>query len=53
MATFFSEDIESTREAITTNIKRAHSDYQRLTRAFFMPELVSLEEALSLIKKPR
>ena len=53
VATLFAEDEEATREAISSHVDKAHSDYQRLTRCFFMPEIISMEEAISLIKKPR
>jgi hypothetical protein len=51
--TLFTEDIEAAREAIENNARRAHQDMQRLMRMFLMPELVNLEEALPLVKKPR
>jgi hypothetical protein len=51
--TLFTEDIDAASEAIMGNARRAHQDMQRLMRMFLMPELVSLEEALPLIKKPR
>jgi hypothetical protein len=49
----FSEDAVSTLENIRKNIQKAHHDYQRAAKSFMMPELVDLEEALQLIKKPR
>ena len=51
--TFFSEDPGTAKEAISTNIQRAHKDYQRLSKAFFMPETVEQAEALQIVKKPR
>jgi hypothetical protein len=51
--TLFSEDIEATKEAISENLVRAHSDLQRLMKMFIMPETVDMEEALALVKKPR
>jgi hypothetical protein len=34
-------------------VQKAHHDYQRAVKAFMMPELVDLEEAKQLLKKPR
>jgi hypothetical protein len=51
--TIFSEDIEATREALKGNPQKAHQDLQRAMKSFFMPEIVGLEEALQLIKRPR
>jgi hypothetical protein len=51
--TIFSEDILATQEALASNYQRAHQDLQRAMKAFYMPELIGLDEALALVKKPR
>jgi hypothetical protein len=51
--TLFAEDKEGALEGLTRNVTRAHADIQKLARVFFMPEVVDLDEALSIIKKPR
>jgi hypothetical protein len=51
--TFFTDDIEAAREAVRDNVKRTHQDLQRLMKMFVMPETVSLEEAIAIVKKPR
>ena len=51
--TYFSEDPVAAKEAIATNIPRSHKDYQRLTKAFFMPETIGQAEALQIVRKPR
>jgi hypothetical protein len=51
--TLFSEEPEAAVGALNDNPHRAHADLQRLARLFFQPELISLEDAGPLIKKPR
>jgi hypothetical protein len=51
--TFFSEEPEASLEALKENTHRVHADLQRLARIFFQPETISLEDAYSIIKKPR
>jgi len=51
--TFFTEDQEAAKEAMTTNPARTHKDYQRIIKAFFMPELVQPGEAVQIVRKPR
>jgi hypothetical protein len=34
-------------------VVRAHTDLQRMAKCFFMPELLKMEEALAVLKKPR
>jgi len=51
--TFFSEDPVATTDALKTNTVKAHSDYQRIAKAFFMPEVLLAEEAIAMVKKPR
>jgi hypothetical protein len=51
--TFFTDEIEAAKEAMMDNPRRLHQDLQRLMKMFIMPETVSLEEALAIIKKPR
>ena len=51
--TLFGEDIIASKSAISANPERAFSDFQRLVRAFFMPETLQPEEAPNFVKKPR
>ena len=51
--TCFGEDPGTSIAAISANSERAFADYQRLVRAFFMPETIQPEDATSLVKKPR
>ena len=51
--TLFAEDVEAAMEAVTSNPAKAHADLQKMAKVFFMPETANLEEAVSLIKKPR
>jgi hypothetical protein len=51
--TLFAEDKEGAMEGLIRNVARAHADIQKLARVFFMPEVVDLDEALAIIKKPR
>jgi hypothetical protein len=37
----------------TQNASRAHFDFARLARVFFVPEHVNMEQAVELVKKPR
>jgi hypothetical protein len=39
--------------ALASNIKKIHRDYQRIAKCLFMPEDITLDEALALVKKPR
>jgi hypothetical protein len=49
----FSEDPEATAEALMANPVTAHKDLQRAAKTFFMPETLDLDEAFSMLKKPR
>jgi hypothetical protein len=49
----FSEEAEASLEALKSSPLRAHQDIQRALKVFLMPELVELEEAMALVKKPR
>jgi hypothetical protein len=49
----FSEDPESSVAALEANPDKAHKDYSKVARSFFMPEYVKLKEALAVVKKPR
>jgi hypothetical protein len=53
VATLFSEDVEAMKEALNTNLQRTFGDFQKLARVFYMPEILDLDEATQLIKKPR
>jgi hypothetical protein len=35
------------------NASRAHFDFARLARVFFVPEHINMEQAVELVKKPR
>jgi hypothetical protein len=49
----FSEDPDSSKEAIESNPIKAHSDLMRAAKCFFMAETVKLQDALAIVKKPR
>jgi hypothetical protein len=51
--TLFAEDSEGAMEGLMGNVTRAHADIQKLSRVFFMPEVVDLDEAIAIVKKPR
>jgi hypothetical protein len=51
--TLFAEDPDASRMALGTNIEKVHHDYQRIAKCLFMPEDITLDEALALVKKPR
>ena len=51
--TFFGEDPGASIAAISNNSEQAFTNYQRLVRAFFMPETIQLEDSPNLVKKPR
>ena len=51
--TLFGEDPTASVAAISKNTERAFTDYQRLVRVFFMPEVIQPEDAPHLVKKPR
>jgi hypothetical protein len=51
--TLFAENMEEAMEGLMGNVMRAHADIQKLSRVFFMPEVVDLEEAIAIVKKPR
>jgi hypothetical protein len=51
--TIFTDDVRATEEGMNGNLERTHADMRRLARAFFMPEHVSPNAAMALVKKPR
>jgi hypothetical protein len=51
--TIFSEDPEATRSALETGAAKAHHDLQRVAKALFMPETISLEDGINIVRKPR
>ena len=51
--TLFSQEPEATSQAILDNTARAHSDLQRLAKAFFIMKAISLPDRTTLLKKPR
>jgi len=51
--TFFAESAPEARAAFLADQIKAHADIMKMERIFFMPEIISLEEATGLVKKPR
>ena len=49
----FGEDPDTSKLAISANPGKAFTDTQRMMRCFFMLEVLSLEEAKAVVKKPR
>ena len=49
----FAEDPGVSKQGIDSNQAWAYADYQKIVRCFLMPELVSGEEAIQIVKKPR
>ncbi len=49
----FGEDPEAAEAALRADLVKTQGDILRIHRAFFMPEVISLEEAVILMKKPR
>ena len=49
----FSTDIEASTVALAADISKSHYDLQRLSKAFFCHEDVTLKDALAVVKKPR
>jgi len=53
VCTLCAEDNDVARNALKANLVKAHSDLQKIARAFFMPEYVDEDEAVRIAKKPR
>lgn len=51
--TLFSEEPEAAALAIAGDALKAHWDLNKISKAFFMPETISIKEALAVLKKPR
>ena len=51
--TLFSEQVEAALEAINNDPIKAHYDVGKANRLLFIPECLSLSEAVSIIKKLR
>ena len=51
--TFFSEDESASLAAFKANPLKGHWDLMKILRLFFMPESVSAETALEILRKPR
>ena len=49
----FSENPESSPAGIMAEPRKAHWDLMKICRLLIMPEIMSLEDALAFIKKPR
>ena len=49
----YTDNVEEAKSALLAAPARAHADYLKIARIFFMPETVGIEEAVSLVKKPR
>jgi hypothetical protein len=53
LPTLYSEDPQASTAALLANPARARKDLENLQRVFFMPETISLVEAVRVVKKPR
>ena len=51
--TCFAEDVGVAKEAITGDPSKSHWDVQKMTRAFFKPESITVKEAQAVAKKAR
>ena len=51
--TLFADNVEASKAALEAAPEKAHADYLKIARTFFMPETISMEDALSVVKKPR
>ena len=51
--TLFADNVEASKAALEAAPAKAHADYLKIARTFFMPETISMEDALSVVKKPR
>jgi hypothetical protein len=49
----FTEDPDSSRTALANNVAKAHYDTQKIASCFYMPEILKLEDALTVVRKPR
>ena len=49
----YAEDVNVARTAIEADAMKAHADYMKISRTFFMPEAILIDEAVSIVKKPR
>jgi len=53
MPTLYSEEPATSEAALLADPIRAQKDVEALNRVFFIPEVVQLEEALKIVRKPR
>jgi len=53
MPTLYSEEPASSEAALLADPIRAQKDVEALNRVFFIPEVVQLEDALKIVRKPR
>ena len=51
--TLFADNVHDARTAFMENTAKSHADILKLARSLFMPELIDMEEAKALVKKPR
>jgi len=51
--TLFADNVQDARTAFMENSAKSHADILKLARSLFMPELIDMEEAKALVKKPR
>jgi len=51
--TFYAENAAEARAAFMADQIKGHADILKMERIFFMPEVIGLEEAQALVKKPR
>jgi hypothetical protein len=53
LPTLYSEEPAASEAALLADPVRAQKDVEALNRVFFIPEVVQLEEALKIVRKPR
>jgi len=50
---FYADEPATARAAFMADQLKAHADILKIMRTFFMPEIIGLEEAAAIVKKPR
>ena len=53
LPTLYSDEPETSEQALLADQIRAKKDLESLNRVFFVPETVTLDMALKVVKKPR
>jgi hypothetical protein len=51
--TLYAADVQAAKRCLVDNPVRLHADLQRLAKVFLMPEYISRDEAVAIIRKPR